>query len=406
MPVETDQRTYPYVLDDDLYDIMQYIRHEEQLTRNELVGLLGLSRSKTTKLINELIDQHLLTETEVGESSGGRKPNLLEINGDFGYVVGIHMGATGANICLADFKGKIIEWRRTELRIRDKPEKVMDAVFEQVFDLLKTHDISHKHVLGIGVGVPAPVEKDTNRIVNPATMLGWHEYSIAGYCHKHFPDVVVKVDNDVALMALGELRAGMGRRHENFLYLKIGTGIGCGIVCKGEVYHGTTGIAGHIGHISVDREGPPCHCGLVGCLEKFAAGPALAEQAIRAATNGRSPILTELMEKNGGVLTPEHIGIAAGRGDKVANDIIVDSGRVIGDVLATVVSFFNPSLLIVGGGVSNIGPQLLISIHRTILKNSLPLATQYFTIQKSEMGYNAGMQGSVALVLDSVLAKA
>ncbi|MEQ9031976.1 MAG: ROK family transcriptional regulator [Aggregatilineales bacterium] len=405
MSVENKQHIYPVRLEDDLFDIVQFIRRDAQLTRNELVTLLGLSRSKTTKLINELIDLRLLTEAEVGESSGGRKPNLLELNRNFGYVIGIHMGASGANVCLADFKGKIIEWQRTPINIRNKPEQVMDTVFESVFRLLDAHHINHNQILGIGVGVPAPVEKNTNRIVNPATMLGWHDYSISDYCRTHFAESVVKVDNDVALMALGELREGMGKNHENFLMLKIGTGIGCGIVCKGEVYHGTTGIAGHIGHISVDREGPVCHCGLVGCLEKFAAGPAHAEQATRAANAGRSAILSELMEKNGGKLTPEDVGTAAGRGDKVANDIIIESGRVIGDVLATVVSFFNPSLLIVGGGVSNIGPQLLINIHRTILKNSLPLSTQDFSIQKSQMGYHAGMQGSVSLVLDHVLAK-
>lgn len=396
----------PLVLDPLEHDIVQMIRRREQQSRSDLALNLGGSRSTVAHTVNQLIKRGILKDVETGESTGGRRPRLLDLNDRFGYVLGIPMGATGASICIADFRGRIIDWCRQSFLIHDKPSSVMDKVFESVSDLLARHRLDREQIYGIGVGVPAPVDKNTGLIVSPATMLGWEHYSIADYCHQHFPHAVVCIDNDVNLMARGELRAGIGKNHTNFFFVKIGTGIGCGIVNNGEIYRGTNGCAGHIGHVSVDRNGPVCRCGNVGCLEKFAAGPAIAEQAMAAARENRSAILAELLEKRGGALLPEDVGKAAGRGDKIANDIIIESGRVIGEVLATLVSFFNPSLVIIGGGVSNIGPQFLISIHRTILEYSLPLSTRDCTIRRSEMGYHAGMEGAITLALDHVFVPA
>lgn len=392
----------PQLLLDPLeYSIVRSIRQQQQ-ARNDLVENLGSSRSSVTQSVNTLIKRGILTDVEVGESTGGRRPRLLDVNDTFGYIVGIHMGATGAGVCVANFRGQIIDWCRVSFWINDAPVKVMDNVFDAVFGLLDQHRIPHERLYGIGIGVPAPVDKYSGTIVSPATMLGWEKYSIADYCSEHFLHAIVKIDNDVNLMAMGELLAGMGKNHDNFFFVKIGTGIGCGIVSNGQIYRGATGCSGHIGHVSVDRNGPVCSCGNVGCLEKFAAGPAIAEQALSAAREGRSPILAEIMDHRGGTLLPEDVGNAAGRGDKIANDIIIESGRVIGEVLATLVSFFNPSLVIVGGGVSNIGPQFLISLHRTILEYSLPLSTRDCIIRRSEMGYRAGMEGAVGLALDHI----
>lgn len=192
---------------------------------------------------------------------------------------------------------------------------------------------------------------------------------------------------------------GIGKKHENFIFVNIGTGIGCGIICNGGVYRGANGCSGHIGHVSIDRNGPVCYCGNVGCLEKIAAAPAIVEYALHAAETGRSQILSDLLEEKG-MLKVEDVGMAASQGDKVANDIIIHCGQTIGKVLATLVSFFNPSIVIIGGRVSYIGPQLLVSIHRTILEYSLPLSTQNFTIQRSEIGNRAGIEGAVALALN------
>jgi glucokinase-like ROK family protein len=397
--------TPPLVLDPLEHNIVQAIRLQRQQARNELAASLGSSRSSVTQSVKTLIQRGILKDVEAGNSTGGRRPRLLALNESFGYVIGIHMGVTGTNICIADFRGQIIAWQRLVASISDKPTSFMDMIFGQVFELLAERQIPHNRIHAIGIGVPAPIEKDTDQIVSPASIPGWQNYPLADYCHQHFPHAPIKINNDVNLMALGELRAGMGKDLNNFFFVKIGTGIGCGIVCNGEIYRGETGCAGHIGHVSVDPNGPVCRCGNVGCLEKFASGAAIAEKALAMVEEHRSAILAELMKNRGGTLLAEDVGVAARQGDRVANEIIIESGRVIGEVLATLVSFFNPRLVIVGGGVSNIGPQLLVSIHRTILEYSLPLSTQDCTIRKSEMGYFAGMEGAVALALDHSFVK-
>ncbi len=403
MPLTVNSNTAVANLDPLEVETLVYVRRKGPLTRSQLVDLLGHSLSKITQIINALMERGMLESVEVGESTGGRRPGLVNLTPHFGYVVGVYSGSTSADICVADFQGHIIESRQQALHLRrDKPEVIMESLFDHVAALLDKHNIPRDKVLAIGIGVPAPVEKDTGAILSPANMLGWENFSVIDYARSHFPQARVRLENDANLMAMGELRAGMGRDHQNFLFVKVGTGIGCGIVINGEIYRGTHGYPGHIAHVSIDPKGPVCHCGNVGCLERFASGPAIAEQAMQAARAGQSPILLELMTERGGVLLPEDVSTAVGRGDKVANNIIIDAGHIIGKMLAALVSFMNPSLVVVGGGVSRIGPQFLISIHRTILEYCLPLSTKDLIVHKSEIEHRAGMEGAVALALDHI----
>jgi predicted NBD/HSP70 family sugar kinase len=215
-----------------------------------------------------------------------------------------------------------------------------------------------------------------------------------------FPNAFVVVDNDVNIMALGEQRAGDGVNVDHFIFVKIGTGIGAGIVSNGKIHRGSTGCAGDIGHICVDKNGPICRCGNTGCLEAMAAGPAIAEKAVQAALNGSSPLLKNLMDQNGGVLRPEDVNAACREGDQAALEIIRASGQMIGDVLAGLVNFFNPSHIFIGGGISNFGNHLLVTIRRAVLRRSLPLATTHLAINFSRMGADAGVTGAVALALE------
>ena len=135
----------------------------------------------------------------------------------------------------------------------------------------------------------------------------------------------------------------------------------------GKIHRGSNGCAGDIGHICVDKQGPICRCGNTGCLEAMAAGPAIAEKAMQAAKDGASPLLRQMMETNGGVLRPEDVNAACREGDQAALEIIRASGQMIGDVLAGLVNFFNPSHIFIGGGITNFGNHLLVSIRRAVL---------------------------------------
>jgi predicted NBD/HSP70 family sugar kinase len=213
----------------------------------------------------------------------------------------------------------------------------------------------------------------------------------------------VVVDNDVNIMALGEQRVGDGTGVDHFIFVKIGTGIGAGIISNGKIHRGSDGSAGDIGHICVDKEGPLCACGNRGCLEAISAGPAIASRALEAARNGSSPLLRLAWETNGG-LRPEDVNVACREGDQAALDIIRESGQMIGDVLASLVNFFNPSHIFIGGGIANFGNHLLVAIRRAVLHRSLPLATTHLSIKFSRVGSNVGVMGAISLALDYLFA--
>jgi glucokinase-like ROK family protein len=266
--------------------------------------------------------------------------------------------------------------------------------------MLKENALSPEKLNGIGIGVPGPVDFSVGTLVSPPIMPGWDCYPIIQTVQQWFPSANVVVDNDVNVMALGEINQGAGKGVDNLVFVKIGTGIGSGIICEGNLYRGSSGCAGDIGHISVNKSGPLCHCGNRGCLEAYAGGPAIAERALTEAQAGRSPILLKYFEKNGKVIRTEDVGDAAREGDALAIEVIRESGQYIGDVLAGLVNFFNPEMIVIGGGVRNLGNLLLSSIRQTVLHRSTSLATRDLRIVFSETGPDAGVIGAVNLAMD------
>ncbi len=391
----------PFFLSPPEYKVLEAIRQRGPLSRTDIADAIGYSRSKITSVVNSLTSAKILREVGDGESSGGRRPRVLDFNADFGCVVGIDMGATSMDMVLANFKGNILDRQYIPIDVREGPDVILGLIRKVVLERLESCQIPVDKVYGFGIGVPGPVEFSTGLLIAPPIMPGWEAYPIAAYIRETFPYAVVTIDNDVNVMALGELRVGAGINEENFIFIKVGTGIGCGIVCNGQIYRGSNGCAGDIGHICADQNGPVCHCGNIGCLEAIAAGPPIAARATQAARAGKSAILARILEAHG-KLSAEDVGAAASQGDRVANEIIQDSGRMIGEVLAGLVNFFNPSLILIGGGVSNIGHQFLASIRRGVLHRSLPLSTRHLRIDTSSMGADAGVIGAISLALEHI----
>ncbi|NLE50332.1 MAG: ROK family transcriptional regulator [Chloroflexi bacterium] len=383
------------------YRVVRLMRALGVLSRGELAQQLGYSRATVTGLVKDLLDRGIIHEVPSDHSTGGRRAKNLVFKADFASVLGVDMGATSVDIALANFRGDILLRHQEPIDVRDGPEPVLDRVVEIAQDLIRRAPGTGETLRSVGIGVPGPVDF-LNGVLNvPPIMPGWERYPIRHKIQETFPHTTVVVDNDVNIMALGELRAGAGKGVDNFIFVKVGTGIGAGIVVGGEIYRGSTGSAGDIGHIQADRNGPVCHCGNIGCVEAMASGSALARQAVEAAQSGRSPILAQYLAA-GAQLTAEHVGAAASAGDKAAMELIKTSGTLIGGVLAGVVNFFNPSLILIGGGVANIGTQFLATIRRGVLSRSLPLSTQHLRIDYSPMSEDAGVTGAVALALEHI----
>ncbi len=383
-------------------ELIDLLRKHGELTKNELVNFTEHSRTKVTSSTDSLLKKKFIIENPSTEYSGGRRSRTYSLNSGLVYVAGVEIGATSIHLAVADFSRKIIAQHHEPALVREGPLKILGRVCELLEGLMQHHELNTSHLRGIGIGIPGPVDFSNGTVVSPPIMPGWDRYPIIETVQQWFPVASVVVDNDVNVMAIGEVSQGAGREINNLIFVKIGTGIGAGIICNGVIYRGSNGCAGDIGHINVDKNGPLCHCGNKGCLEAMAGGAAIAERAKAAALDGKSAILLSYYERNGGVLSAEDVGNAAREGDVVSNQIIRESGQMIGDVLASLVNFYNPDMIVIGGGVSRLGDLLLSSIRQTVLGRSLPLATRDLQIIFSQIGQDAGILGAVNLAIDYI----
>src|SRR5688572_33173009 len=335
--------TAPILVDSAESEIIRALRMHGRISRSEISKITGWSKAKASQEIRSLVEKGYLVEVGEGASEGGRKPRLLRINNQLGYIAGIDIGATSVDIALADVSGLILQRCSEPTDVKLRPKSVLGRCIELLLELVQAQSVSPNQILGIGVGVPGPVDFARGVLVAPPLMPEWENFPIRDFFKQTFTSAFVVVDNDVNIMALGEQRAGDGAGVDHFIFVKIGTGIGAGIISNGKIHRGSDGCAGDIGHICVDKKGPLCACGNTGCLEAMAAGPAIASKAMDAARNGISPILSQMREANRGGLRPEDVNAACREGDQAALDIIRESGKMIGDVLASLVNFFNPS---------------------------------------------------------------
>jgi glucokinase-like ROK family protein len=393
---------YPLVEDRIQAEIMHHVRAMDRaVSRSEITDVLDVSRSKISLEVGRLIKAGLLAEDGLAKSEGGRRSSLLRIPRSAGLIAAVDLGATSTDVALSTLGGDLLIHRGEPGDVKDGPQMVLGRVKELLAELLAEQGAQARDVLAIGVGVPGPVEQASGVLRSPPIMPGWDGFPIrAAFADEY--DAPVFVDNDVNVMALGEHRDGVGKGEDDVLFVKIGTGIGGGIIADGHLQRGSQGCAGDIGHICADPDGPVCSCGNRGCLEAMAAAPAIAAEAERCAKEGLSTVLKSVYEERG-VLTARDVGEAASLGDYHALQIIRESGRLVGQVLATLVSTLNPSIIVVGGGVANIGHSLLAEIRSAVYRRSLPLATHNLPIVLSELDHVAGVTGASVLAAEGVL---
>jgi len=380
--------------------ILSYVRDEGPLSRMDLALRLNVSRTTVAAEVGRLVDLGLAEDGGPAASRGGRRSNLVDLDAGLRFV-GIELGATSMRVAVTDGRlGVLTRAAAPRADIRRGPELVLAEALEMTRKLLAEQGVERP--AGVGIGVPGPVDFQAGVPVSPPIMPGWDGYPVRDALSRELGCPVL-LDNDVNVMALGEQHTGVARSASAFLFVKIGTGIGCGIVVDRHLYRGADGCAGDIGHVRIDANGPLCACGNRGCLEAFFGGAALARDATAAAASGRSPVLAGLLEEFG-ELSAEHVGVAMGRGDAVALQLSRDGGRLVGTVLANLVSFFNPGLIVIGGGVTGLGHALLAEIRSVIYRQSLPLATGNLPVVMSELGGDAGVVGAARLISDAVYA--
>ena len=404
-PTNTARGAPPDESLDALVAVLDVVRHGAARTRPEIMRRTGLGRAVTVQRVAELIDRGLIVGDGLGASSGGRAPRALRFNAGAGHILVADLGATSIGVGIADLSGNLVEQIEEPADITDGPEAILHRVDELFAALRDRPALELGQLWGIGIGVPGPVEFVTGRPASPPIMPGWDDYPV----RERFTDshrVPVWVDNDVNLMALGEYRSGVARGHDAVIFIKVGTGIGAGILIDGKLHRGSQGSAGDVGHIQVtDDPTILCRCGNRGCLEALAGGAALARDATQAARDGRSRILARLLAERGRIEATE-VGWAAEHGDTVSRELITTAGRRIGLMVATLVNALNPSLVVIGGGVTGVGDALVASVREMVYARSLPLATRDLRIVRSSLDDAAGRIGAASVVADELFSRA
>ena len=370
--------------------LLQLIREGDGSTRADLAKRTGLARSTITQRLEQLQGLGLLKEVAGAESTGGRPPMRLVFNEDAALVLAADLGATHSRLAVTNLGGQVLASDRGDIEIADGPEVVLEWVEQRFNALLEQAGAGREAVAGIGIGVPGPVEHSTGLPRNPPIMPGWDGFPIPERFANSFGAPVL-VDNDVNIMALGE-HWSHWRETEHLLFVKVGTGIGCGIIVDGQVHRGADGAAGDLGHVRIpvdeDEEDVVCSCGNVNCLEALAGGGAMARKLSAEGVEVRdSRALVELTRA----------GLPA------AVQLVRHSGRLIGEVLAAAVNFYNPSVIVIGGDVADAQEQLLASIREVVYQRSLPLATRHLRIVRSPLEDRAGVIGAAAMVTERVL---
>ncbi|GHS88894.1 sugar kinase [Actinomycetota bacterium] len=368
-------------------ELFQLLRDGRPRTRADLATATGQARSTIAARVDQLLASGLVSAAGEASSTGGRPPATFAFNPAARIVLAIDLGATHATLAVTDLAARVLAEHQEPIRIGDGPDVVLDLAATIGARLITASGRSPDALVGIGVGLPGPVEHETGRPVNPPIMPGWDGYDVPARLRSQF-DVPVLVDNDVNLMALGEHEA-VWPDTDNLLFVKIATGIGAGIISDGHLQRGAQGAAGDLGHIAVPGGPPvPCRCGNTGCLEAVASGQAIAarlrEQGIDVPT---IVALTEL----------------ARTGNLPATRALRQAGRETGAVLAACVSLLNPSTIVIGGIVADAGEHLLAGIREIVYQRSLPLATQHLRIVPSQTAGRAGIIGASTMATQHAL---
>jgi glucokinase-like ROK family protein len=366
------------------------------ISRTDLADQMGLTRAALTLIVTDLLENGVILEAESRTTPNGRPPIVLEINPKRGLVAAIDMGATHINIAFADFSAKIIEETSLPFDIKQGPQICLAEASRILHELLDRGGIKISQVMAVGVGVPGPVITDAGMVVSPPIMPGWDGYPIRDSLEKEW-GIPVSLNNDADLGALGEWAYGAGRGEKNLAFIKVGSGIGAGLIINQQIYGGTTGSAGEIGHLTIDENGPLCTCGNRGCMEAFAGGHAIALQARELVRSGKRTLLSNIPIEN---LTAKDVAKAASRGDLPSQEIIMRAGTFIGIAIAGLVNLFNPGAVIIGGGVAQAGDLLTTSIRQAVRERSLRAAEQGVHITTAMLGKRSSLIGATVQAIN------
>jgi glucokinase len=334
--------------------------------------------------------------SEAGSGAGNSRMEDNVISNPL--VIGIDLGGTKISTALVDSDGKIIAQDYRETQAIAGPQVVVGRALDSAREVMAQAAVEQSQVAAVGIGAPGSVDIKTGVVVAPPNLPGWDRVPLRQLVEDGL-GIKAFLENDANAAALGEHRLGAGRGTEHMIYVTVSTGIGGGLILDGRLYHGVSGMAGEIGHITVMPYGPLCGCGNRGCLEALASGTAIAREARERVVRGVPTLMADLAEGDLERITAKLVAEAARQGDVEAQEIIDQAMRYLGVGMANLANLFNPQLIVIGGGLTNIGELLFGPVRRVVDQRAFRAQSQALRIVRAELGDDVGVLGAAAVAL-------
>ena len=374
--------------------VLRTIWEERRISRAEIARRAGLSRSTVSEIVDELLATGLVAEAGVGVSRGGRRPIVLEFQDDAGVILGVDMGGTHVSVVRTNLRNAVEAWHHRNHPVHADP-KGTRALIKELCDAALA-GVPRERLIGIGVALPSPFDPQHPERVSDLGMPSWKgrhglDALLAPY------GVPVRFDNDANLGALAEYWWGAARGVDDFTYIKVATGIGAGHFMGGEIRRGSIGVAGEIGHVSIDQHGPPCVCGNRGCLVTYVGTHALVARAKELRAEFPGSVLAT------GEPTIARIEQAALADDPLATQLVREAAEYLGVAVASLLNLNNPAVVILGAGLAILGERLLVPLRASALRRTFVSAVASTEIRASKLGEHTIAVGAATLLLDAAL---
>ena len=370
--------------------VLGALREQGRTSQADIARSTGLSRTTVSKVVAELkgtglVDVLAERPSDLRATRGGRPSVHLALRDSSSAVVGIDFGHSHIQVAVGDMAHNVLAERLCDLDVNHRATEALDASARMVGDVLAEAGVRRDHVIGVGIGIPGPVDRARGTVGSATILPGWIGLRIAAEMEARL-SLPVEIENDANLGALAELTWGSGRDCSNFAYIKAATGIGAGIVIDGKLLRGASGTAGEIGHTTLDGRGALCYCGNRGCLETMASGPA---------------IIHLVGDRDGAKLTLGGVIALAAEGDVRCRRALSDAGREIGIAIAGLCNLINPERVVIGGLLSRAGDLVLDPIRGSIRRYAIQAAAGRVEVVPAVFVERAELLGSLALALRS-----
>ncbi|MDR3644911.1 MAG: ROK family transcriptional regulator [Clostridia bacterium] len=380
--------------------VFNMIYKHRSISRAQLAKITKLSPTTISSQVDELLQKRLVVETGTGEmGTSGRKPIMININENGYYVISIELMEGGFNCCLYNLLCKRVDARRFSA---ESYAHMGDDLIGAALQILELNQVSEDKLIGITLAAPGLIDYESHRIISSTVVAVDESNDFYDALQRRFQDIPIFLENESGLSAYAEKVFGTGSDAKNLIFIDVGIGIGAGILLNGNMFRGSFGLAGEIGHITIDINGPKCKCGSRGCLEIMASIPAMIQEIVFAMMSGRETVISEITQNDLNKINIDVIRYAISKQDALALEVMKENARKFAFGINNVINMFNPQAIIIGGEIAKLGPVYLEQVKQYLSDIELKPNVSGVAIRYSRLKDDATTLGGARYALDTI----